>query len=761
MWNKIKQTDYRHYICAALLLGALALGIFVYQYPWLRLIEAVDDLWRSIAYSFADLFGAADRLPFAQTVNSFSRVDLNHHVGIDVAEIVRRLTGLKDQIFVWQNFFMYVIWLLWWLTRILMRLCWVLIAILLIAIPMILTWDDINNDHNADTRPLRWWKRWVARPFRYARDWCIDFWDFFRSSSWWTACKYLTLLHLGLFTVAIEFVAYYLWLLTAFDFATVKTQLIKLVVDVILAYKALPVICWTGIAIWLYDRWRIKHGTNKLYHLDARNKGLAKELPMCNYIVGLMRSGKDMLANDMALTFGALDRQTNLEILNENMKRFPRFPWILLELELKEQIMCCTVRSWTTARSWWSARYLSVGHRQPDKLWWGYDTEIYPTTWDDGLKIITLYDSIEEYVQAYFSYTLVTSYMVSVAPVRDDFIIRDEGNLVLIDTDYLDRGPEDIKECSQYSHVIDWDMFRLGRKIRDNNPNIGAFEFGILVLTEIDKERKNMDQLKEVKAREEECNQKNDLFNTWAKMAGHGAMLGNRCLLHVLTNAQRPTSWGADGHELCAGIHIEKHKDNSNALPLWWIEEGIIGKYLSFWDGVYDESRLRWGNHHLITWLGQGLASILYGYLTRRNNRYGYYAQKMLIETGTIPEQRNVEEKEYFVIFRKAYAERYASDFFRTFSTHQTESCTVGLNQLPTYRGKYPTLRELDAANSHLVRDLFGYHDIRFPRPQPSYDQTDENLSPEDFNYYTEIRPAHQQLANALQAVLDQRKRKR
>ena len=437
------------------------------------------------------------------------------------------------------------------------------------------------------------------------------------------------------------------------------------------------------------------------------------------------------------------------------MKRFPRFPWILLELEIKEQIQCCTVRSWTTARNWLSRRYLTT-----DFNWWNYNTDIYPTEWNDGLKIVTLYAAVEEYTQAYFSYTLTTSYMVSVAPVRDDFIIRDEGNFIMVDTDYLARTPEDVKEINKYSHVIDWDMFRLGTKVMRNNPNIGAFEFGILVLTEIDKERKNMDQLKEVRAREDECNQKNDLFNTWVKMGGHGAMLGNRCLLHMLTNAQRPTSWGADGHELCAVIHIEKHKDNSNALPLWWIEEGILGKYLSWWDDVYDESRLRWGNHHLITWLGQGLASILYGYLTRRNNRFGYYSQKMLIETGTIPEQRNVEEKEYFVIFRKAYAERYASDFFKTFSTHQTESCHVGLNQLPTYRGKYPTMRELDGAHSHLVRDLFTYHGIHYPAPQESYEQTDENLDPDEFNHYTEIKPAQQQLANALRAILDKRKRR-
>ena len=731
MWARIKSINYRHWVSLALILGTVALGVFVYEYPFYRLIEAFADFGKAVAYCFADLFGMADELPFEQTVIQFSRVDVQQHLGIDLREIYRRLAGLWDEIFVMRNFVEYLTFLFMGLIKILYSFCWLMIVALAVVVPIVLTWDGVNNNYNEDTRPLRWFKRWIARPCRAVKLWLEDFLAFFRSAGWWTLFLGLWLLYFGAWTVIVEFLAYYFWLLAAFDFTTLPVQLLKLIVDVLLGLNVLPWPCWAVIFLWLYDRWRLGYAEDRLYALDAHNKRILEAVPMCNYIVAMPRTGKDMMMNSMALTFAAMDRATSLEILNDNMKRFPRFPWIIFELWLKEQIMDGKIRSWVTARDATRAEY---AWQEFIGRFWDYEKHLYPMTFNDGLKIITLRDSLEEYAQAYFTYTLTTSYLVSNAPVRDDFIIQDEGNFVIVDTDYLCREPELIPKISKYSHIVDWDMFRLGVKVLEKNPNVGAFEFGILVFTEIDKERKNNDQLKETKAKDQECNQKNDLFNLWMKMSGHGAMLANRCLLHVLTNAQRPSSWGADGHELCAVMHIEKHKGEDYTLPFFWLEKALIKRFLKWWDKLFDESRFRWGDHHLITWLGQGLAAMLFRYVVCRGNLYGYYGQKIMTETGTSDDHKNFEDMTYNVIFRTAYAERYASDYFKAFANMQTERCEIGFNDLPTYAGKYPTIAEMQLSHSHLNNDLFKYHEIKAPKELvPCYDSTDENLDPTDF----------------------------
>ena len=63
----------------------------------------------------------------------------------------------------------------------------------------------------------------------------------------------------------------------------------------------------------------------------------------------------------------------------------------------------------------------------------------------------------------------------------------------------------------------------------------------------------------------------------------------------------------------------------------------------------------------------------------------------------------------------------------------QTERCEVGMNELPTYSGKYPTIKEMQLSHSHLNRDLFKYHDSVVKEPVPSYECTDVNLDPDDF----------------------------
>ena len=52
----------------------------------------------------------------------------------------------------------------------------------------------------------------------------------------------------------------------------------------------------------------------------------------------------------------------------------------------------------------------------------------------------------------------------------------------------------------------------------ENTPNRGTFEFGVIVMTEIGKERDNFLTIQELKKKVDECNQKNDLFNYSLKM---------------------------------------------------------------------------------------------------------------------------------------------------------------------------------------------------------------------------------------------------
>jgi len=711
MLKKIKSINYRHWISLALVLGSAALCLFVYRYPVIRLWESVAAFGRAFAYAFLNAYGWAEQLPIAQTVNDFSAVDLAQTINFDIHELADKLTRVWDEIPVGINLRYYGLFLLWHTTRALYNACIILLISIVLLIPIMLTWDDVNNDYNQDTRPLALFKRLIAAPCRHVYEWCRDFLDFFRYSRYYGWFVFIWLLNFGVFAVVFSFLAYYFWVLAAFDLSTIGVQLIKLAADVLLMLHTLPWYAWAVIFLLLFDKWRIARASNQMQHMEACNKGLLGEMPMCSFVTAPPRTGKTTMITSMALSLTAMFRHKALELMTGNMHKFPRFPWINFELDLKDAIRAHYVYNLYSARAWvrtWWTNFLE--DPSPGRLW-DYDINLYPITYNDALTVTPLGKVLENYAQEFFIYFLQTSILVSAYSIREDFLIYDQGNFPIVDTNFFARDPATIDEESSYAHVIDYDMLRLGKKMLEQNPNVGGLEFGIVLIPEVDKERKNDLRLRELKLKDDTCTQKNDLFNEWMKMAGQSAMVENFCFLRILSDAQRPSSWGADARELSIVLHIDKKDDSANALPLFWAEEGLINKYLSWWEGVYVNSRFKWGNNRLLTWLGEGLASVLYGYLLRRTNSYGYWRQIIQSESGTL-EKENLKEYRYTIARKKDYAERFASDHFKSYSQIQTAKCNVGLNDLPAYNSIYPTFDEMIIQNSHFCHELIQYFDI-------------------------------------------------
>lgn len=711
MLKKFKNIDYRHWIAVAVLLGSIALCLFVYRYPLLRLIEGGEAFGRSIAYTFLDLIGIAEEHPITQTVNELSRVDLSSAIGFDFNTLRDKLTGVWEQLFVGDHFRAYLLFLLWYSIRALYWIDVVFICCIPLICYVVFTWEEKNNKYNEETKPLRFFKRFILAPLRHVADWCLNFWDFFWYSPYRTVFLWIWTLNFGVIALLLNFFAYYFYILTAFDFSTIGVQLLKLAADTLLTLNTLPWYCWAALGIWLFDRWRLAHAADKMQHLEAQNKGMLNEMPMCSFSTAPPRTGKTTLNTDMALSYAAIFRHKALELMTGNVNKFPRFPWILFELDLKEQIKTHHVYNLATARRWIEEKHAAFCEDPDKKNLWEYDFEQYPTSYNDALTVLPIWEALSNYAQEFFIYFLESSIIISNYAIREDFIILDEGNFPLIDNDFFSRDPEELDEISTHSHVIDFDMLRLGQKMTEENPHVGALEFGVILISEIDKERKNDLRLRELKPKEGECTQKNDLFNEWMKMAGQSAMVENYCFLRIISDAQRPSSWGADARELSTVLHLEKQTETQNALPLFWFEDGLIGKYRAWWESIYRQKRFERGDTRLITWLGQGLNSILYSYQLRRGNKFGYYRQNIQTESGTL-EKEHMEERKYTVAKKKIYAARFATDHFKSYSQVQTASCETGLNDLPAYNSIYPTFEEMIIQNSHFCKELMQYFDI-------------------------------------------------
>ena len=103
------------------------------------------------------------------------------------------------------------------------------------------------------------------------------------------------------------------------------------------------------------------------------------------------------------------------------------------------------------------------------------------------MKTAHIFDVLETYAQAYFIYVIQSSLIVSNYAVRTDNMFLDGGNFPLWLTDFF----AETERSERHSHILDFDILRLGRKVLENNPKAGSFEFGVVAITEIGKERGN------------------------------------------------------------------------------------------------------------------------------------------------------------------------------------------------------------------------------------------------------------------------------
>lgn len=240
----------------------------------------------------------------------------------------------------------------------------------------------------------------------------------------------------------------------------------------------------------------------------------------------------------------------------------------------------------------------------------------------------------------------------------------------------------------------------------ENNPKAGSFEFGVVVITEVGKERSNNLELKEIKKGAEETNQKNDLFNSWLKMCRHSATVDNYPFIKVFTDEQRPESWGADARDLCDILTIVGSGQQRLALPFYTIEEMISDWAFTWFMGLYYDFRYRRGDNTLLVYLLKIVVSKLWQRNERIYNRFGYSILTIEKERGTM--DGRTEKKRYFLQNYKIYRDRFSTDCFSDYFYELAGKSKIGLMDYLEYKTTKASVEELRAQNSYFINGLYG-----------------------------------------------------
>ena len=696
------------YIALTVVLTAvfLLIGVLVFEKSYLRIWEACKDLGNSAKYYFCEIFG----IEHSTNVTVGNNSNVIEGGGESIMPDTPQEFGTKAWIYLKLliNGKNITAW-----TELIGQKTTTAARFLALAIPFFLLlgfavkklYGRRNTKHNRDTLPLKIFKRVSAVTYQPLKRFIIGYIEFLKNYE--TIVKAWLILwtfHLNLATIVIEFIAYYLYFAVSYKLSTVYVQICKLVVDLQVVLKHFPWWSLGGVGWILFCRWREKLAAGLLRHNEARNCGFIKELPIVIMICGSMGKKKTTAGTDMALSQTVMLRQEAFSRLQKTDMKFPFFPWICFEDDIKANMESGRVYNLASIKTWIAERQKAYDSHHSDKvILYGYESKKYGLYYDDCLKRQYIFEVLETYAKLYFIYVIESSLLVANYSIREDDILLNAGNFPLRSYDFFPKKPA---AQSRYAHILDFDVLRLGKKVIANNPKAGSFEFGVVVITEVGKERKNNLELTDVKGKAKETNQKNDLFNVWLKMCRHAATVDNFPFIKVITDEQRAESWGADARDLCDILTIVGSGKPKLALPFYTIEDMIACIAFSRFMRLYYDFRYRRGDNTLLVYLLKSVVGWIYKRNERLYNRFGYSVLSIEKERGT--QDGKIEKKRYYLADYKIYRDRFSTDCFSDYFNDLALKTKVGLRDYLKYRTSKASVEELKAQNSYFINGLYG-----------------------------------------------------
>lgn len=702
------KNDYRHFICLGITIVCLLFTFFRFDTAFVRLWEAIRDFGLSIAYYVTELFFEPGTV--TPTVTQFSSVTWK-----EVLHLPENWTGFESELKVYlarvfsaESFAGYLSWLsdgLYHISKALLLLLPLIICIVF-AVNFVLT--KHNNRYGEESRPLQISKKIYDKTLSHVVRWCSAFGKFVKDNYWhYYIWLIIWAFNFNVFTIIIEFLAFYFYFVVSFDVIHIYTQVVKLLHDLTPMLTFVPILLWIVFIVLLLHYLSIKQGYKALRHREMKNRGYLNERGVFTTVYGEMNKGKTANISDASLSTEVEFRDQAFDIILECDFCFPHFPWILLENELKIAIEYHEVFDRFSCIRWAKKKQQRFEKDSCRAKIFNYDYERYDLYYHNNLKNEYVWETISDYACAYMIYITRTALILANYSIRLDDYMIEQGNFPMWNTDFFKRDARQLEKFSRFCHILDFDMLRLGKRMVEENPQAFAFGFGVYVISEIDKERKNMLELKEVKANAKEANQKNDLFNTLLKMSRHNCVVRNRVFIKIFADLQRPESLGGDARELGEVVYIDRKSDMAPILPFYapfyFFDVIYHAVFRSFTDTYY-EYRFARGDTILMMHGAKKIVAKLKHFHDRMENLFGSQTLSLLVESGRM--DGKPLKRKYYMQAKKCFSERYSTDCQSGIFEKRATYNRIGINDIKTYLCKVASWEELNEQHSYFQADV-------------------------------------------------------
>lgn len=606
----------------------------------------------------------------------------------------------------------YIVDYLVYLTYGIQAIMMLVIVVLLLKILIKEHFKRIKVAPEEKTQYLKAWQgleRGVFEQIRQTIKGYIEFVNQYKVIKW----LYIILLAIAanLVTIVLEFFAFYFKFFRTMDISKIPYQIYKLGYDLKIYFKTVPVTAHIILGVYIFNLIRRKIAIRRLNIYEARNSGLVENMPICSMLVGTMGTKKTTILTDMALTLTNCFKLRALEELQKIRKEFPKFNFSKLDDFLKRCIIYHQIYSLKSIEAIWEKKLQRS--LKSDKMKMLGESLLDFSEFSDGLSLTDIFSSFVKYSKLFLVYYINSALIYSNYAIRYDFQYSSVGNFPLYSSNFFSSVEYSIseEETSTYSHILDFDMLRLGKKLIEDSEASKVYDFGFFALTEIGKERGNQITTQGLKRMDEDTNQKNDYFNAFVKLIRHTSTINNYPYCKFLADEQRPESLEADLRELFDIVRIKRSDKYKCVFPLYFERP-----FLEYFNEVYDKYNLERifyrSNDSLKYYLARKIIGWLYGVNTRILNKYGVYKCDLEVETSG---NNEVSEAKYYLMKKKIYSNRFKTDAYNSFFK-ASRSDLVGIGDITQYESTRASKAELQAQNSYFIRDLSKYNHIEDKR---------------------------------------------
>lgn len=718
--SAIKKIDYRHYICVGITIAFILMNIFCFPYTFPRLGEAFRDFGLSFAYQYSYLFHIDNNI--APSVTSLTKMPFTIS---DRFPETWELFKEKWDIY-WKTFadgqtvieYIYSFRSVTLMTSLLFFVFLPLLGVLVISCMYFL--NRKNNYYNKDTKPLKAFKKLSDKLYRPTKAWILSFIDFVKnyrfilpekkkkkikqgdiiehsSISYLRIWAFVWVLNFNLLPILIEFLAFLYYFSASFDVKNIYIQVYKLLLDLSVMFKFVPVPVWVIVGLIIFDKIRKKRGYDNLMHNELMNRGFINERGVFSLIVAPMRQGKTKFSVAMALSREVMYRDNAYEIILKCDLKFPFFPWINFENSIRKAMDNHSVFNLATCRRFVVSKMKKFYKHPIKKYLFGYDFNRYGMEYDNKKYIETLESVLLDYAQAYFIFIVQSSLIVSNYSIRVDDLIEDIGNFPARHADFFRTDSRYVDALSRHSKILDYDALRMGKKVAGESKF--AFEFGVIDITEIAKERLNQNESDGIKRDSKDANQKNDGFDSWVKMCGHNATIDFKCFVNIYCDDQREQNLPASLREVGEILRIEDSEKGYLAMPGFFIEELIYSISHKITEYLHKKVRYNQGGNTLLYYVLHTIGAKIENYYNRIYNIFGYEVLNVSVQDGAQDNEKKMHK--FYISNKKDLSNRYSTDCLSDLLAVRALRATWGLDDSPSFSNNKATVEDFKKMNSY------------------------------------------------------------